>query len=200
MYHVYLENRSVVFCLPSELPSEAEQGCIIKENGSSLLKSIAETLMSGSLTSDVYVADEDPERLMSQFFGLFRQIMAGGGVVCRDGRYLMIFRRGVWDLPKGKLEAGESIEECALREVAEETGLNAVTIGPLICVTHHLYRLNGVCCVKHTHWFSMQYDGSEEPVPQTEEEITGVEWMSMREMAEKSAASYRSIREVISNL
>lgn len=120
--------------------------------------------------------------------------------MCRDGKYLMIFRRGLWDIPKGKQEENETIEECAVREVVEETGLEGVTIGSRICVTHHIYKLDGVFCVKHTHWFRMSYDGTGMPVPQLEEEITRAEWMDMSEVAARTASSYRSIREVISNL
>jgi 8-oxo-dGTP pyrophosphatase MutT (NUDIX family) len=51
-------------------------------------------------------------------------IKAGGGIVVNEqNEVLLIYRRGKWDLPKGKLDDGETIEECALREVKEETGL-----------------------------------------------------------------------------
>ena len=200
MYNVYLENRRVAFCTQPELPSQTDDAEVICENGHLMLESIVDSLISGKLASDVFIVDENAEKLFAEFCRFFREINAGGGVVAKGGSYLMIFRRGLWDLPKGKQEDGESIEDCAIREVGEETGIDNVKIGSRICITHHIYQLDGVFCLKHTHWFSMLYNGCKSPSPQVEEEITKAEWMSMDEMAVNASNSYRSIREVISSL
>lgn len=135
-----------------------------------------------------------------EFCGDFCELTAAGGLVHNpEGEYLMIRRRGIWDLPKGHQEEGESIEECALREVAEETGLSGLTLGKLICTTHHTYRFNGESCIKHTWWYEMSSDGSGETVPQQEEEITEVAWVKKECLPEHLEGTYGSIAEVFAN-
>lgn len=132
-----------------------------------------------------------------EFCRKFQQINAGGGLVRNnEGRYLLIYRHNIWDLPKGKQEPDEAIEECALREVREETGLNELVRGRLILVTHHTYRAFGLSCLKHTYWYEMQYEGTGNPVPQEEEDITSVEWVSAQELPERLEGTYPSIRDV----
>lgn len=109
------------------------------------------------------------------------EILAGGGLVTRVKKgklqVLVIFRRGVWDLPKGKLDKGETIEECAVREVNEETGIRKTTILTPLCFTVHGYDQNKRFKVKTTHWFLMS---TAKPTlkPQKSEDIEEVRWMS----------------------
>ncbi|MBQ0122237.1 MAG: NUDIX domain-containing protein [Bacteroidales bacterium] len=138
---------------------------------------------------------------MSEFCSKYKEVNAGGGLVKNgEGKFLVIFRRGVWDLPKGKQEEGEKIEECALREVNEETGLNGLVLGSPICITHHTYKLDGQPVLKHTHWFNMDYAGSETPTPQLEEEITGVRWVSAEELPEIAQSTFPSLTEVFASV
>ena len=131
------------------------------------------------------------------FRARFREIPAGGGLVCnKEGKYLLIYRHNCWDLPKGKQEPGEDIEACALREVAEETGLQHLRLGEKICITHHTYRLFGEDCLKHTHWFRMYDEAEESLVPQEEEDITGARWVEETSLPEYLEDTYPSIREV----
>lgn len=119
-------------------------------------------------------------------------IKAGGGLVVNSaGEILMIFRRSRWDLPKGKLEAGETIEECALREVAEECGIDDLVLVEFLCTTHHEYIENGRPIDKESHWFLMS--GSGTPKPQTEEDITQARWVPRAEVAELLSNSYDTI-------
>ncbi|MDZ7683049.1 MAG: NUDIX domain-containing protein [Fodinibius sp.] len=95
---------------------------------------------------------------------------------------LVIFRRGVWDLPKGKMEKHESIEECATREVAEEVGLQkSPQISDRLPDTYHEYQQGGINYGKTTHWFAMQLDQlpNEGFTPQHEEGIQKVRWMPL---------------------
>lgn len=137
--------------------------------------------------------------VFKDFCSRFKEIIAGGGVIRNsDGKYLMIFRRGVWDLPKGKMEEGEEIEECALRECEEETGLHGLTLDEPIGITHHTYKLDGQPVIKHTYWFKMNYSGNETPVPQEEEQISKVKWVDSEEMKELAKQTYPSIADVFS--
>ena len=135
-----------------------------------------------------------------EFSSHFREITAGGGVVRnRKGQYLLILRHGLWDLPKGKLEPDESIEECALREVCEETGLHDLILEEPVCITHHTYMLSGEKILKHTHWYMMHDDREEPLLPQTEEDITQAEWVEKKCLPDYLEGTYPSIVEVFVN-
>ena len=71
----------------------------------------------------IRLIDDNEEVLLKKFLRLLPNIVAGGGkVINSDGKILFIFRNGKWDLPKGKAEQKETIDQTALREVEEETG------------------------------------------------------------------------------
>ena len=141
---------------------------------------------------------EVDEAVAEEFAAKFQQINAGGGIVRNSkGETLMILRHGIWDLPKGKQEPGESIEECALREVEEETGLKGLTLGELHSITHHTYKVFGTPVLKHTYWFDMTYAGDATPTPQQEEDITRVEWVSDQDLPAHLATTYPSILDAL---
>ncbi len=124
-------------------------------------------------------------------------IHAGGGLVLNENEeILMIFRRGFWDLPKGKLDEGENIEECAVREVGEECGLREVWIGRELCTTVHEYTENEVDIEKHTKWFLMLAPGKQTITPQSEEDIEKVEWMDQQKAKSLLKKSYPNIKKV----
>jgi 8-oxo-dGTP pyrophosphatase MutT (NUDIX family) len=128
------------------------------------------------------------------------KIIAGGGLVLNDrGELLMIFRRGKWDLPKGKLDKGETIEDCALREVREETGLVNIERGELIDIGYHEYfdQYIQADVIKETHWFAMRAYGEERLIPQTEEDITEIKWVDSDEMETCLQNSYPNVVDVI---
>lgn len=129
-----------------------------------------------------------------------KKIIAAGGLVTNaDGNILMIFRRGKWDLPKGKLDAGETIEECAVREVEEETGLRNIILGDFLLITKHQYFDQWIQekVIKESHWYKMNVRGEQKLVPQTEEDITEIKWVNRNELAECLQNTYPSIIEVI---
>jgi ADP-ribose pyrophosphatase YjhB (NUDIX family) len=129
-------------------------------------------------------------------------IIAGGGVVTNvHGDLLMIFRRGKWDLPKGKLEKGETIEACALREVTEETGVRNLTLGKLVVVTQHAYFdvYQNQEVIKESHWYRMTVSGVPALVPQTEEDITAIEWTKVSDIPSRLRESYETIKTVLDN-
>jgi 8-oxo-dGTP pyrophosphatase MutT (NUDIX family) len=139
-----------------------------------------------------------PEELLRSLQARFTCIDAAGGVVVDpQGRFLLIHRRGHWDLPKGKLDEGEQLEACALREVTEETGLHSIRSQGYLTTTYHVYGQDGQPCLKASHWYRMAFFGTEKAVPQTEEDIERIEWLTREEVAERLPGAYASIREVM---
>lgn len=129
-----------------------------------------------------------------------KTIIAGGGLVLnQEQELLMIFRRGKWDLPKGKLDPGETIEACAVREIKEETGLTEVVVSRKLSITHHTYFDTYLQedVIKETHWFLMQAPGKQTLVPQTEEDITEIKWVGKRDREALLANSYDTIVDLI---
>jgi mutator protein MutT len=106
-------------------------------------------------------------------------IQAAGGLVFNEkNELLMIYRRGFWDLPKGKVDEGETLEQCAVREVQEETGLQNIMLGDFLTTTYHTYAQKGQTILKPSHWYKMQNWGNETLIPQTEEDITAIKFVS----------------------
>ena len=154
-------------------------------------------------TSDAYnlaILGASDETALALLNKIFTVIEAGGGRVHdSQGRTLFIFRFGRWDLPKGWLEKGETLDQCAVREVCEECGLVAADIvneGKLI-TTYHIYPFKDAFALKVTHWYRMKYIGAGTTKPQTEEDITEVKWVSESEMEAVKRNTYGNIRMVV---
>jgi 8-oxo-dGTP pyrophosphatase MutT (NUDIX family) len=144
------------------------------------------------------VEDISADILMKKLQAMFHQIDAGGGVAYNEkGEVLMIFRRGKWDLPKGKSDEGETIEECALREVREETGLKKLTLGEKIGDTWHIYLQKNEQILKRTAWYKMHGISTEKLKPQKEENILEARWVSAQNIAPLAAQSYEAVRDVL---
>lgn len=138
------------------------------------------------------------EELKTAFFKKFVLVQAAGGLVKNEqGELLLIFRRGKWDLPKGKLDEGETLEACALREVEEETGLRKVKLVAPLVVTWHTYHEGTKFILKESHWYAMEAPGSQPLTPQTEEDINEIRWVPAKELGEYLDNSFPSIREVL---
>lgn len=146
------------------------------------------------------IFDQNFQKLKSDFFKHFIVIKAAGGLVKNHkGEILMIFRRGKWDLPKGKLDAGETIEECALREVEEETGLKNPELGKLLKIAFHTYVQFGKHILKETHWYSMIAKGNENLIPQTEEDITETRWVKKTDLKNYLSNTFPAIAEILNH-
>ncbi|MEI2708502.1 MAG: NUDIX domain-containing protein [Chitinophagaceae bacterium] len=131
-----------------------------------------------------------------------KTIVAAGGLVFNENKeLLMIFRRAKWDLPKGKLDEGETIEECAIREVEEETGVQQIILGKLIQKTYHEYFDQWIHedVIKETWWFEMFVSKKQQLLPQTEEDIERIIWADATTIETCLENSYSTIIEVINN-
>ncbi len=120
---------------------------------------------------------------------------AGGGLVYnKAGDVLFIFRNGKWDLPKGGIEKGEEIEDTAIREVEEETGVKNLKITHKLQKTYHVFKRGGKYKLKVTHWYEMRTDFTGTPKPQANEGIEKVAWLSPAEIKEALKNSYENIK------
>ncbi len=122
---------------------------------------------------------------------------AGGMVFNEKDELLMMLRRGQWDMPKGKLDDGETIEACALREVEEETGISNLRLCEKLQTTYHTYAFQGRTVLKPSHWYKMEYAGNQDLVPQIEEDITELRWVDKIEAAELTQNAFPSIKEMV---
>lgn len=140
----------------------------------------------------------DLQVLKKEFFKKFILIQAAGGLVKNEkDEILLIFRRGKWDLPKGKLDKGETLEDCAVREVEEETGLKNVKLISPLMITYHTYHEGTKFILKESHWYSMKVSGKQILVPQTEEDIQEIKWVNITELDPYMKDSYSSVADVL---
>jgi len=152
----------------------------------------------------IIVRKQEPD-LMSLLKDNLTQIPAAGGLVINErGQFLFIKRMGRWDLPKGRIEAGETPEEAAIREVEEECGVSGLTIKRKLPSTFHLYRSPFIkdennWVLKETCWYEMGYSGSDPLVPQTEEQIEEVRWVAKEELPAACQKTYGNLKDLLRN-
>ncbi len=137
-------------------------------------------------SAGIYYLSDNPDQEWKEFVRLYTLIEAAGGVVLDlNGNYLLILRKGKWDLPKGKIEYDESPEVAAIREVEEECGIDQLSISEELPATFHTYKESGKKMLKKTHWYRMKTESTKKTIPQTEEDIEEVVWMNKAEIKSK---------------
>ena len=161
------------------------------------VKSMIHEMQDGSVHAGVFFHSNLKE-LKDAFFKKFTLIKAAGGFVLNENNeVLMMFRRGKWDLPKGKMDKKETFEECAIRETEEETGLkNIKLISPLI-TTYHTYHEGSKYALKETKWFTMKVSGEQKLIPQATEQISKLEWVGKNELKKYLQNSFPSVIDVL---
>ena len=147
--------------------------------------------------ASLVVEADDPDATFAQLIsGLKVEVAAGGLVRNRRGRALLFWRRGAWDMPKGHQEPGETLPQCALREVEEETGLKNLTLGDPICTTYHTYHTKDRFVLKKSHWYKMTAADGQQVKVQTEEDIVKYRWCGPCRLKRLLKKAYPSIRDV----
>lgn len=162
------------------------------------LEDFEKALENNEITKEVII-NFSTLRVMEKIISKrFRIVEAGGGlVVNKNKEVLFIFRRGKWDLPKGKLEKHEKIKKGAIREVEEECGITNPIVTEELITTFHKFKNKGKECLKKTYWFIMKYEGDEELVPQLEEDITKAKWMGEDKFDKVFKNTFPSIADVL---
>ncbi|MCF2218270.1 NUDIX domain-containing protein [Chryseobacterium sp. PS-8] len=194
MYKVFVNEKKLLLSKQSENLEKT----LGYENVTSL--EIALDLLENTSVKELNVFGENIDEIWSEFQKLFRIIEAAGGIVNNSaGEILFIKRLGKWDLPKGKMEKGESREESAVREIEEETGLTNVELVKFINTTYHIYvERNGDKVLKCTHWFEMNFYGEDTSKPQIEEGITEVAWKNAAQIEDEVFPStFKNIKLIV---
>nr|WP_321231148.1 NUDIX domain-containing protein [uncultured Psychroserpens sp.] len=193
MHYIFVNDKPIVLTTKVEkedgfknyLLSEVNIGKVIKKLNSSSLK-------------EVRLIGKKEHKLIKKFLKLLPNVVAGGGKVYNDkGEILFIYRNDKWDLPKGKTEKKETIEETSLREVEEETGVQGLEIVKPLDTTYHIFKRNGKHKIKVTYWFEMKTSFDGKLFPQENEGITKVEWLSPEDSQKALENSYANIRILV---
>ena len=202
MYKIYINET------PLYLVSKKDAEALGQEEGHNLLAryagkpklllSYADMLEKGSDFDKVILYSNEIQTLVRDFFDHYIVVEAAGGLVFDEQKQLlMIFRRGHWDLPKGKIDEGETPELAAVREVQEETGIQQVEIERFFHKTYHFYRTRKQKrAIKLSHWFLMTAT-NQSLVPQTEEDIEKAIWMDLSDLPSLNGPIYGNIRDLI---
>ncbi|MBP5190443.1 MAG: NUDIX domain-containing protein [Bacteroidales bacterium] len=151
--------------------------------------------------SDIIVRCGDWRQLLNYLHKNYINVKAAGGILeDADGRRLLMVRNDRFDLPKGKVEDGETLAIAALRETSEETGLVNLELGPLLLKTYHIYNLYGGWHFKQTTWYAVKASSNERLVPQTDEGISDLRWMPVGQWKEHLERSYATMRVINSQV
>lgn len=183
---IYFGNKPVYLC--DKLNPEIEEirhhpdAVYIDELSTAAINSLLHEIDKKQFHAAIFF-NENINKLKKKFFKHFKHVKTGGGLVKNtQGEILLIFRRGKWDLPKGKLDDGETLLECAVREVQEETGLKKLAPGDEIKTTYHTYVDFGKHILKESHWYHMLSKEKEDLIPQVEEDITEIRWVKKEDL------------------
>lgn len=190
MYKVFINDSSISF-IEKPLSNGISH---LNYESKDQLQSVLNELESNPEIQHQVMAVDSLEVVWKDFVSLYKIIEAAGGVVRNnDGEILMIYRLGKWDLPKGKLEEGESVEEGAVREVIEECGIANLRVLKELPITYHTYNIGDKKILKRTYWYEMHTKHVGELVPQIEEHIEKAQWINPDFLDEYMGNTYASI-------
>lgn len=202
MYEVFFNERRIVITQQGKIPFVKEAVISKKLASVDEVKNWFLDFTSTSTKSAILIHPTPKIFWKKLFLPLFTKIPAAGGIVIRNNQILFILRNGKWDLPKGKIDNGESKKEAALREVSEECGIERHKIIKKLPKTFHIFQSTfedtlGQWIFKKTFWFEMSYQGEEIGTPQIDENITEIRWFEKSELGEVLQNTYENLRSLI---
>ena len=198
---IYFDNKPLFLCNEVDEMLQPyihhDDAVFIDELDSHTVKSMIHEMELEKIHAGVFY-HPDLSVLKKAFYKKFTLVVAAGGLVQNEKKeILMIFRRGQWDLPKGKLDKGEKLEDCAVREVEEETGLQKVKLNAPLTITYHTYHEGTKFILKESHWYNMKTRGDQPLTPQTEEDIHEIKWVKAKDIKEYLKNTFPSIVDVL---
>lgn len=171
---------------------------LIDELSAPAINSLLHEIKKEAFHSGIII-HSDLDKLKKDFFKHFNVIRAAGGIVLNENKELLfIFRKGKWDLPKGKMEKDELPERCAEREIEEETGVNKLLLKHKIGDTHHVYEEFGKHFLKISYWYYFTCAGKQTLRPQVEEDILDAKWIPTKEIKKPLSNTYSTIKDILS--
>lgn len=177
-----------------------DDAVFIDELDSHTIKSMIHEMQLEKIHAGVFY-HSSLEELKKAFFKKFTLVEAAGGLVQNEKEeVLLIYRRGKWDLPKGKLDKGEKLEDCAVREVQEETGLKTVKLIAPLTITYHTYHEGARFILKESHWYKMKAESKQALVPQLTEQIEEIRWVKPKDLEGYFANSFSSVIDVLKKI
>jgi len=198
MYKVFFKDRTVFFSDDFREPFRANHGLFYKYENREELSILIRAFFQLEKINALYLYHTDMEFLKKEFKSIFKPVKAAGGLVRNPrGEFMAILRNGIWDLPKGKSEKGETPGEAAIREVCEECGIDTPRINGFLVRTYHAYILEGKAILKETDWFTMGVDNDVKTVPQEQENITEIKWINPLDISEIKLNTYPLILDVL---
>ena len=193
MYKVFVNDKPIILTTEVEKEAGFKNYLLKSVNISKVIKDL-----NRSSIKEVRLIHEDKDKLLKKFLKKLPNVIAGGGKVYNDNKeILFIFRNGKWDLPKGKVDGKETIEETAIREVEEETKVRDLKIVKPLETTYHIFKRNGKHKIKITYWFEMTTTYTGKLEPQENEGITEVAWLNKSEITKALKNSYANIKSLI---
>lgn len=190
MYKVFLNDRLIILSTQKDFGSGFTSMPIKKTN----LQKVLNKVESGKL-KNLNLYHKKEEKLLKHLKKKLKTVIAGGGLVInKNGEILFIYRKGRWDLPKGKTEKNETIEESAVREVIEETQVKDLIVKKLIQPTYHIIKSNDSYKLKETFWFEMHTPYTGELKPETSEDIEQAVWKDLEGTKSALMDTYENIK------
>lgn len=197
MHRIYFEKRCIIICQPQDQALSDPNSVEFHIGERVDIHTLVTMFKASESLSRIYIPAKDTEGMYNRLCAEFKEVDAAGGLVSnRRGDFLLINRNGLWDLPKGHREQGEDTQTTAMREVQEETGVDQLELGSLICVTDHCYLRGGIWHLKHTYWYNMLYTNPVDLTPQREEDISKAAWVAKSSLPPFLKNTYPSILEV----
>ena len=193
MYKVFVGDKPIILTSVVEKETNFKNYLLSTVNMAKVIRRLNSTSLS-----EVRLIHKNPDKVLKKFLKKLPNVIAGGGKVFNDnGEILFIYRNDKWDLPKGKTERKETIEETSIREVEEETGVKGLEIKKLLDTTYHIFKRNGRYKIKITYWFEMKTSYSGKLHPQQNEGITKVAWLNKKETEKALENSYANIKLLV---
>ena len=198
---IYFNDKPLFICdeMTEEINNYAhhDDAIFIDEFSTPAVNSIIHEMRQEKIHAGIFL-HADLDHLKKAVWKKFEIVKAAGGLVLNENKELLfIFRRGKWDLPKGKLDEGETIEQCAIREVAEETGVKNISLNKELLTTYHTYDENGKHILKESYWYEMHVEGKQKLIPQIIEDIHEEKWVKRKNLSDVLINSFPSVRDVV---